>query len=156
MTELVRGYHGALEYVTTLVDVVRPGIGECLEKSECSNQFADTADILAIVTAVFRIARVLHVGQVEHGNTVLTGILTKHAHDLPAKGRVRVRQIHVAVIEQAQVDLGSRQRRARWLLAARDGALFHHAHTLDATDTGIFITVDRVGLHGRCGAQCYE
>ncbi len=71
----------------------------------------------------------------------------EQSQHLLGKGRIGCRQIHVTVIQQPQIDRRRRQQRTGWLLAAGDGAVLDPAHTLDPADTGVCVSIDRVGLH---------
>ena len=72
--------------------VIRPGIGQRLEEAECDQQFADAADILPGIAAVFGLAGVVRIGQIKHGNAVSIGIWAQQRFDLCRESRIRLRQ----------------------------------------------------------------
>ena len=144
--ELVGGDNGFAQHAQP-VSLGGPDVRQCLEHGKRDDKLADAADVLLVVAAVLGVTRLLRVGEIQHGNAVVPGMAAEQSGDLFAEGRVDRRQVEVAHVEQAQVDLFSGKQGAWWLLVALELAALHQPPGLQPAQAGLAITVQRVGLY---------
>ncbi len=160
MAEAVGGDDGSLEDLPAFRQVIGPDIRQRLKQGERHDQFADTADVLAMLAAMLGIARVRRVGDIQNRHTVAVGIVSQQFDDVPCEGGIRGRELQVLVVEQAQIHLCRGEQRARGLFGARDGAGVGKAGRLDAPDAGFGVAIEGIGLdpdssrNGKQQRQC--
>jgi hypothetical protein len=82
------------------LQVVRIDIGQRLEESQGHHEFAYTAHILLPVATMFRIARMVRIGEVEHGNPVTLGVITQQVNHLTCERHIRSGKVDIGISQK--------------------------------------------------------
>ena len=150
-TKIISRHNRVLQNLPAFVEIVRPGIGQCLEQSQRHDELANTAGVLPVITTMLTVNRMCRIADIKHSNTVVGSTATKHSHQLLAKGRIRRRQIHVRVVKQTKIHFIGREQGTSRLFAPGDDPFIGKPGTFHPSDTGLFIAVQRIGTR-----QCWQ
>jgi hypothetical protein len=100
----VGGHHRLPEHPLPGGNVIRVKVGQGLENSQDDDQLADAAGVVVDFPPVLRIAGLVRIGQVEHGDGVAVGLAPQQPENLPAESRVPGGEHQFPPVRQAQVD----------------------------------------------------
>ena len=150
-TEIVSRHDRVFQNLPAFIQVVRPGIGQCLEQSQRDNDLANTASVLPVITTMLTVNRMCRIADIKHGDTVVISTATEHLYQLFAESRIRYRQIHVGIIEQTKIHFIGREQGTCRLFAPGNNTFICKPGPFHPADTCFFVTIQWIGT-----SQCWQ
>ena len=130
------------------VDVVRVDVGELLEDGQRHQDLAHAARVLVLPALPLGIARVVPVREIEHRDAVALVVGADQLPELFGQRGIRLRELEVRLLRQAQIHHREGQQLARGALAPLQPALLDHTLMKEPCDAGALVAVQRIGAYG--------